>query len=116
MCVKERMWASVPACASVEKACPRLIAASYLVVTGVIKDDELTVALSLSHSLSLLARKDSLQSPIMGCFWKGQEDDSKGEIQQVGGGAVVFLLLRGQHWSKNSPKSSGVRGIQVHRL
>lgn len=59
MCVKERMWASVPVCASAEKACPRLIAASYLVVTGVIKDDELTVALSRSlshtHSLSLLA-------------------------------------------------------------
>lgn len=37
-------------CASVEKAWPRLIATSYLVVTGLIKDDELTVGLSLWHA------------------------------------------------------------------
>ena len=48
------MWACVHVCVSVEKAWPRLIAASYLVVTGLIKDDELTVGLPLSlFSLSL---------------------------------------------------------------
>lgn len=47
------MWACVHAYVSVEQAWPRLIAASYLVVTGLIKDDELTVGLSLALSLSL---------------------------------------------------------------
>lgn len=58
VCAKEHVWACVHVCASVEKAWPRLIAASYLVVTGLIKDDELTVGLSLSLSLfPLLAEK-----------------------------------------------------------
>lgn len=48
------MWACVHAYVSVEQAWPRLIAASYLVVTGLIKDDELTVGLSLCLSLSPL--------------------------------------------------------------
>ena len=53
MCEKEHVWACVHVCVSVEQAWPRLIAASYLVVTGLIKDDELTVGLSLPHLLSL---------------------------------------------------------------
>lgn len=54
VCAREHVWACVHVCVSVEKAWPRLIAASYLVVTGLIKDDELTVGLSLSLSLSHL--------------------------------------------------------------
>lgn len=38
---------------SVEQAWPRLIAASYLVVTGLIKDDGLAFTLRLSYSLLL---------------------------------------------------------------
>lgn len=53
VCVREHVWACVHAYVSVEQAWPRLIAASYLVVTGLIKDDELTVGLSLCLSLSL---------------------------------------------------------------
>lgn len=50
------MWACVHVCVSVEQAWPRLIAASYLVVTGLIKDDELTAALTLSFSLTYSPR------------------------------------------------------------
>lgn len=48
------MWACEHASVSVEQAWPKLIAASYLVVTGLIKDDELTVGLSLPISLAYI--------------------------------------------------------------
>lgn len=118
-------------CAPAEKAWPRLIAASYLVVTGLIKDDEpslslfpLPLSLSLPPSL-LLAEKqiDSLQSPIMGCFWKGEEI---GKMMARGGerggrkarkdSAFHFspLPLRGRCESKKLAEC--LRAAEVHRL
>lgn len=93
------MWACVHAYVSVEQAWPRLIAASYLVVTGLIKDDELTVGLSLSVSLSLTCslslslllavKKIDRQPPVphYGLFLErrgGWEDDGRGEGEQEG--------------------------------
>lgn len=59
MCERELVQACGHAHVSVEQAWPRLIAASYLVVTGLIKDDELTFSLPLSNSLLL----------SLSCFW-----------------------------------------------
>ncbi|MEQ2293820.1 hypothetical protein AMECASPLE_037410 [Ameca splendens] len=53
VCVRELVWACGHACVSVEQSWPRLIAASYLVVTGLIKDDKLTFGFCLSLSFSL---------------------------------------------------------------
>lgn len=122
-----------------EKAWPRLIAASYLVVTGLIKDDEpsslslslsvgLALSLSLTHSL-LLAEKqiDSLQSPITSCFWKGEENGKMMAKGRGGGGSkeggkqgrtelfisAVFPLKRTAREQKLAECS---RAAEVHRL
>lgn len=83
VCVWRSVWACVHVCAPAEKAWPRLIAASYLVVTGLIKDDEPSLSpLSLSDSLPSFGRKTDRQPPVphYGLFLerKGEwEDDGK---------------------------------------
>lgn len=113
-------------CTPAEKAWPRLIAASYLVVTGLIKDDEPSLSPSLSSlsfapSLPPFGRKtDSLQSPIMGCFWKGEEI---GKMMARGGAVGREGSKEGQRFSfqlsplKRTAKIGcvleGCRGTQV---
>lgn len=65
VCTGNACGQRVHVCASVEKAWPRLIASSYLVVTGLIKDDEPTVGLSAAPlSLTSFGRKIDRQPPV----------------------------------------------------
>lgn len=130
VCERQYVWACEHACVSVEQAWPRLIAASYLVVTGLIKDDGLTVGLSLSFHLwcllalslpLLLAGKQTASGPPLwvvfgeerrtGGWWQ-REGEQEGERKDK-----VFRfscpLLRGQHGSKNWPECLRGWGTQV---
>lgn len=135
MCAKQHTRTCVHVCASVEKAWPRLIATSYLVVTGLIKDDELTVGLSLRHTqrthihthacacahthiLYSFGRKIDRQPPAphYGLFlereenWRMVRGGRAGGIRKDEPFHFSSLLLRGQHGNRNWPECLSVWG------
>lgn len=131
VCVRGSTCGHVYVCVSVEQAWPRLIATSYLVVTGLIKDDELTVGLSLPYSLSLaplsfscpsFGRKMDRQPPVphYGLFLErrgGWEDDGKREREREGERTRLFIsALSSKGDGMGAEIGQSARGVEAHRL